>query len=191
VEPTHDDGTSPDGLSQHPDLASTGAAMREEWRAEQEAATRDAHEDWTHRQSLTDRLRTHMHRGDTLLVAVAGERVIGHVEEVGDDLLALRTPAGRIDVHVAATVPLWFEVTEAAQQGGHRGSVTAERRFRQALIGRERDAEVRLGTLGEPTGLEGRLEVGADHVVVTTRNGNAYVVPISGVAWIRPATPDR
>ena len=79
----------------HPDLVATGAAMREAWRAEQEAAARDARESWTHRQTVTDRLRAHMHRGDTLTVTVAGHRLIGTVEEVGDDLLALRTPSGR------------------------------------------------------------------------------------------------
>ena len=161
--------------------------MREEWRAEQQAATRDAHEHWTHRQTLAERLRAHMHRGDTLRVDVAGECVIGNVEEVGDDLLGLRTPVGRIDIHLTPTIPFRFEIVEAARQGGHRGSGAAAGAFRYALMARERDTTVRLGMLAEPAGLEGRLEVGADHVVVTTPHGSTWGVPISSVAWIGSA----
>ena len=65
---------SHDDLSQHPDLAATSAAMRAAWREEQEAATRDAAEDWHHRQTLVDRLRAHMHRGDGVTVTVLGRR---------------------------------------------------------------------------------------------------------------------
>ena len=38
--------------------------MRAEWRAEQEAATRDAAEDWSHRQTLSTGCAAHMHPGD-------------------------------------------------------------------------------------------------------------------------------
>jgi hypothetical protein len=173
-------------LSGHPDLAATGAAMRAAWRAEQEAATRDARADWTHRLTLVDRLRAHMHRGDTLVVAVAGHGVTGSVEEVGDDLLALMSPGGRVDIHLAPTIPMTFEVS-AAREGGHRGSDAAGGRFRHALIAREQDRRVRLGTVLQPEGLEGELRVSADHVAITTQAGREVVVPISGVAWVRPA----
>ena len=92
------------------------------WRAEQDAATRDAAEDWAHRQTLEDRLRAHMHRGDEITVTIGGHRVVGTVEEVGTDLLALRSSSGRVDVHLTPTIPFFFEVATHAHQGGHRGS---------------------------------------------------------------------
>jgi hypothetical protein len=176
-----------ESLSHHPDLAATGAAMREAWRAEQEAAARDARESWTHRQTVTDRLRAHMHRGDTLTVTVAGHRLIGTVEEVGDDLLALRTPSGRVDVHLAATIWFQIDVAAPARSGGHRGANAAGGRFRYALVGRERDPRVRVGTLAEPAGIDGTLEVGADHVVVMTATGRTLMVPMTAVTWVSPA----
>jgi hypothetical protein len=176
----------PDGLPEHPDLADTSAAMRAEWRAEQEAATRDAVEDWALRQTLEDRLRAHMHRGDDVAITVVGHRIAGTAEEVGPDLLALRTQAGRVDVHLTATIPFWFEVATRATEGGHRGSDAAGGRFRAALMMRGTDARVALGTRDHPDGIDGSLVVGADHVVLT-RAGSEIVVPIADVAWVRLA----
>jgi hypothetical protein len=186
-EDAREESSGAESLSHHPDLASTGAAMREAWRAEQEAAARDARESWTHRQTVTDRLRAHMHRGDTLTVTVAGHRLTGTVDEVGNDLLALRTASGRVDVHLAPTIWLQIDVAAAARTGGHRGSNAAGGRFRHALVGRERDPRVRVGTLAEPGGVDGTVEVGADHVVVTTASGRTVIVPMAAVAWVSPA----
>ena len=96
----------PDDLSEHPDLGDTSAAMRATWRAEQDAATRDAVEDWAHRQTLVDRLRAHMHRGDDLTVTIGGHRVVGHGrggrDRSGRDAHAR---PGRVDVHLTPTIP--------------------------------------------------------------------------------------
>lgn len=175
-----------DPLAAHPDLAAAGASLREEWRAEQEAATRDAHESLRHRLTLADRLREHMHRGDRLAVVVCGtQRFMGTVVEVGTDLVAVRTSfAGRIDVHLAAGVPFAYEVFERATGGGHRGDGAAGGRFHHALVRREQDAEVTLGTVHDPDGVDARLVVGADHVVLVARAGAETVVPISQVAWV-------
>jgi hypothetical protein len=173
------------GSLEHPDLAQAGASMRAAWREEQEAATRDAVEDWAHRQKFEDRLRTHMHRGDALTVHVAGSRFAGIVDEIGEDLLALRTTDGRVDIHVTPTVPLWVQVTRASK-GGHRGSAAAGGQFVHALRARERDPAVQVGTVHEPSGLTGRLVVAADHVVITATAGGELVVPLSGVAWVAP-----
>lgn len=174
-----------DPLAAHPDLAAAAAALREEWRAEQEAATRDAHESLRHRLTLADRLREHMHRGDRLAVVVCGvQRFVGTVVEVGADLVAVRSPfAGRIDVHLAAGVPFAYEVFERGG-GGHRGDGAAGGRFHHALVRREQDAEVTLGTVHDPAGVDARLVVGADHVVLVARAGAETVVPISQVAWV-------
>ena len=177
----------PDGLSEHPDLGDTSAAIRATWRAEQDAATRDAAEDWAHRQTLEDRLRAHMHRGDEITVTIGGHRVVGTVEEVGTDLLALRSSSGRVDVHLTPTIPFFFEVATHAHQGGHRGSDAAGGRFRNALVAHERDASVTLGTAHEHDGVNGAIVVGADHVMLHRADGRELVVPTSAVAWISPA----
>ena len=179
---------SHDDLSHHPDLATTSAAMRAAWREEQEAATREAAEDWQHRQTMVDRLRAHMHRGDGLTVTVLGRRLIGFVEEVGEDVLALRTATGRIDVHLRPSIAFEYALTAPAREGGHRGTDAVGGSFRAALLVREHDARVLLGTAAEPDGRAGVLRVGGDHVVLTTPD-TEVVVPITSVGWVCPA-PD-
>ena len=162
--------------------------MRATWREEQEAATREAAEDWQHRQTLIDRLRAHMHRGDGVTVTVLGRRLVGFVEEVGDDVLALRTASGRIDVHLAPSIAFEYAVTSPAREGGHRGSDAVGGSFRAALLVREQDVLVLLGTAADPDGRAGRLSVGADHVVLTTPD-TELAVPLASVGWVCPA-PD-
>jgi hypothetical protein len=174
---------SHDDLSEHPDLAATGAAMRAAWREEQEAATRDAAEDWQHRQTLADRLRAHMHRGDGLTVTVLGRRLVGFVEEVGEDVLALRTASGRIDVHVAPSIAFEYAVTSPAREGGHRGTDAVGGSFRAALLVREQDARALLGTIADPDGRAGHLRVGGDHVVLTTPD-TELAVPFTSIGWV-------
>jgi hypothetical protein len=175
-----------DGMEAHPDLAATGASMREEWRSEQEAATKDAAEAWAHRQTLQDRFRAHMHRGDRIALTIGGQRIAGIPDEVGDDLLAVRNLGGRIDIHLAATAPFWYELHEKASEGGHRGSDAAAGRFMNALLAREQEDLVTVGTVFDPDGIDGKLVVGADHVAIVARGGKETVVPLSQVTWIAP-----
>jgi hypothetical protein len=164
------------------------ARLRGEWRAEQEAAARDAVEAWAQGRALVDVLRDHMHRGDTLAVTVGGVRFTGVADEVGADLLALRTAAGRVDVQLAPTVPVLVEVAGRAARGGHRGADVAGGSFRQALV-RRAGADVVVGVVGAPEPLAGRLAVGADHVTVATRGGPDATVALAHVAWARAADP--
>ncbi len=101
-----------DGLEAHPDLGAAGASMREKWRAEQEAAMKDAVESRAHRLTLQDRFREHMHRGDRIAVTVAGRRIAGVPEEIGADLLAVRTLFARVDIHLSPTIPFSYELVE-------------------------------------------------------------------------------
>jgi len=168
---------------EHPDLEAVGGAMREEWRAEQEAATRDAAEGFQHRQTLQDVLRDHMHRGDRLAVNVAGHRVAGVPEEIGADLLGLRTLFGRVDVHLAPGVPLWFEIYERAAAGGSRGVDVAGGSFVRALQLRESDEAATVGTVFDADGFDGKLRVGADWLTVIARAGAETTIPLSFVSW--------
>ncbi|MGQ0825023.1 MAG: hypothetical protein ACT4OX_08370 [Actinomycetota bacterium] len=175
-----------DDIESHPDLAPAAAAMREEWRTEQEAATADAAQDWYHRKSLVDVFREHMHCGDRIAIVVTGWRVVGVPEEVGDDLVAIRTLGGRVDVHLAPTIPLWHELYEHSTEGGHRGVDAAGGRFVNALMMHEGEMEATVGTVFDPGGMDGRLSVGADHVVIVARGGAQTFVPIAQVAWVSP-----
>jgi hypothetical protein len=177
---------SMDGLPAHPDLAGAGGAMREEWRAEQEAATADAAEQWRHRRTLADRFTEHMHSGDRIAITIAGQRFTGIPEETGPDLVALRTISGRVDVHVAPGIPLSYEVYERSASSGGRGNANAGGRFRNALLHHEHGTEVTVGTLIQPDGIDGRLEVGVDHVKVTARAGAETVVTLDTITWVSP-----
>jgi hypothetical protein len=173
----------PDDLERHPDLTATGASMRAVWREEQEAATRDAAEAWQHRETLDDRLRAHMHRGDRLTATVLRRRFTGIVEEVGRDLVALQTASGRVDIHLTTSVSIEFAVSARAREGGHRGSNAAGGSFRQALVGRERDGNILLGSGDFPDGRRGEVRVGADHVRLLTPDAEV-IVPLSAVGWV-------
>jgi hypothetical protein len=169
---------------EHPDLQNVGASMRDEWRTEQEAATQDAAEAFQHRRSLSDLLTEHMHRGDRLALTVAGYRITGSVEEVGPDLVALRTLFGRVDVHRSPTIPLYFEVFERATEGGSRGSDAAGGSFHRALELREREEDCTVGTLFDADGYDGKIRVGADFVTIVARAGAETTIPIPLVSWI-------
>lgn len=170
----------------HPDLAAAGAAMRAEWRDEAEEAGRDAAEQWQHSRTLGDRLVECMHRGDRVAVVFAGHRLTGEVLDVADDLLALRTVAGRIDVHLHPGVPLTVEVVERSPSGGRR-STGSGGGFRAGLLARELDGEeVTLATTVRDEPLDGRLTVGADHVCIVGRGGAETFVPWGSIAYVRP-----
>jgi hypothetical protein len=179
------DGNDHTEHSDHPDLTGVAGVMRAEWRAEQEAATADAAEQWRHGRSLADWLCERMHAGDRIAVTVAEQLFVGLVEEVGDDLLALRCTFGRVEIHVCAGIPISFELVEHATQGGTRSA--SRRGFRDALVARDAQAGVKVATLQRPDGIDGTLLVSRDFVAVVTRAGTETLVPIAQVAWVRAA----
>ena len=178
------DGTDHTEHSDHPDLTGIAGLMRAEWRAEQEAATADAAAQWRHHRSLADWLCERMHAGDRIAVTVAAQSFTGLVEEVGDDLLALRCAFGRVEIHVCAGIPISFELVEHATQGGTRA--TTRRGFRDALLARDAQPGVRVGTL-QPEGIDGTLRVSRDFVTIVSRSGTETLVPISQVTWVTAA----
>ena len=172
-----------------PDLGAAGAAMREEWRAEQEAATRDAAEQWRHSRTLLDLARDHMHRGDRVAITVAGHRAVGAIIEVASDRIALldgSDDGARSDVHVTDALPLAFSVVERARSGGRTGARTSS--FRARLLELEAaGSPVVLATAIGPDPFTGNLSVGTDLVVIATGAGTEFVVALSAVAFVSPA----
>jgi hypothetical protein len=173
-----------------PDLGATGAAMREEWRTEQVAATDDAAEQWRHSRTLLDVARDHMHRGDRVAITVAGHRAVGEIVEVARDRIALLDelfPGGgrRVDVHVVDSVPLTLRVVERARAGGRSGAHTTS--FRARLLELESGGSpVAIATASDPEALVGSLSVGTDIVVIATAIGIETVIALSAVASVSP-----
>jgi hypothetical protein len=183
LDPT--DGTERAGQSDHPDLIGIAGEMRAEWRAEQEAAAADAAAQWRYRRGIVDWLIDRMHAGDRIAVAVGGQRFDGLVDEVGEDLVALRCAFGRVEVQVCSGIAISFELVERATKGGTRGA--ARRRFSDALLARDGQAGVRVGGPQRPDGIDGTLRVGRDYVSVESTSGAETVILLSQIAWVAPA----
>jgi hypothetical protein len=128
-----------------------------------------------------------MHAGDRIAATIATQPFVGLVEEVGDDLLALRCASGRVEIHLCVGIPLSIELVEHATEGGTRA--ISRRGFRDALVARDGQAEVRVGTVAQPDGMVGTLLVGRDFVSVVARAGAEAVIPIPHVAWVAASRP--
>jgi len=169
----------------NPDAAAAASAMRAEWRADQEAQTADAADDWRHHRTLRDIALETVHRGDPIVALLAHVRFHGDVEAVGSDLLALRTVSGRVDVHLHEGIPLMLQVGERVKEGGARETL-ADGDFRTALIARERFGEVTLGCVFVEEPFDGKIVVGADHVCLIGRGGGETYFPLWSVAYVMP-----
>lgn len=165
-------------------LADAAAAVRAEWRAEEEEWARAALEHWQHQRTLLDVVRECMHRGDTVALRLLHTTFSGRVCGVGSDIVALDAPDGRVDVRVDAHAPLVVQVLERARAGGTRGEgVTTMRARLFELEIDERAVEVGAHGVGEI--MRGRLQVGSDHVIVRGPEGLDTVIALAAVAWVR------
>jgi hypothetical protein len=164
-------------------LGDAAAAARSEWRADEEAWTRAAVEQWRHNRSLRDVVRDAMHRGDRVAMVFPAVVFTGFVAAVGDDVVVLDTLDGLVDVNVDARAPLVVRVVERAHTGGTRGARVTTLRMR-ALELETDGCDVRIGCSLSPTIVEGPIRVGCDHVVVAERDGDV-VVALAAVAWMR------
>lgn len=158
--------------------------LRAELRAEAEAYEQLAAVDLLRGRRLVDVARDAMARGDALAVTAAGRTWTGTVIHGAGDLLCLRTPAGDVDVWLAA--PLALRVVVGGGEGrppaGEPGSFTA-RLFEHEAAGTLLD----LGVTSLPDGLVGRLvAVALDHVVVDDRSGARWCVARSDLVWVAP-----
>jgi hypothetical protein len=182
-----------------PDLGDAGGALREQWRAEEEEYGRAAAAQWAHGRRLVDIARELMHRGDTVAVSTGEATFTGQVTQVGADLVQLGTPAGRVDLHLAALTtgagdsrrarllaPVVVRVVERARAGGRRSGATSET-FRARLLEYEAEAaEVVVGSVLLSEQLRGALTVGRDQLRVCDPAGRETYLPIAWVSWVMP-----
>jgi hypothetical protein len=167
-------------------LVDAAAAARAEWRADEGEWTAAAYEQWCHGRRLVDRARDHLHRGDTIAIELSAGRVVtGTVAGVADDLLALRTAAGRLDVRLDADGRVAWRVVTHAPDGGGRGIALDS--FRARLLELEADRRrVELGTRVGDGVMRGRIEVGFDHAAVVDDAGvTSAVVGMGALEWVR------
>jgi hypothetical protein len=167
------------------ELAGAAAGVRAEWRADEEEWTRAALEHWHHRRALLDVVRECMHRGDTVTLRLPHATFTGRVTAVGDDIIAIAVLGeSRVDVRVDPHLPFVVRVVERARSGGTRGQEVTTIRAR--LLQLEADgADVEVGAHGTEDIARGRLQVGADHVIVDEREGAVSVISNAAVAWVR------
>ena len=111
-----------------------------------------------------------------------GQRFTGTVEEVGEDLLGLRAIFGRVDLHLAAGIPLHIELVDHPTSGGHHGRT--DRGFSAALAARDPNADTTVGTVFHPDGLDGQVSGETDFLITKARAGAVTVIPLAQVAWI-------
>jgi len=172
-------------------LGDAAAAARAEWRADEEAWTRAAVEQWRHNRTMRDVIRDAMHRGDRLAFVLPAVTFAGCVTSVGDDVVVLDTIDGPVDLNVGEHAALVVRVLERAHAGGTRGAPVTTLRARALELETEA-CDVRIGCHGTPAVFDGRVQVGRDHLVVTERAGGGDVVlGLTAVAWMRRAVIGR
>ncbi|MFN8037535.1 MAG: hypothetical protein U0V73_16570 [Acidimicrobiia bacterium] len=188
------------GFAAHPDLAAAGAAMRAEWREDEELYAAEALAQWQHGRRLADVFTELMHRGDTVAITLAHWTFTGVVVGTGDDLVTLRTGAGRVDVHTAlparvagdrhalVPAPVVVRVVERATAGGIRQPerLTFRARLHELVTDR---APLALGCASTADELRGLVTVGRDHVHVRGDDGAETYLPLAWVSWVRRLAP--
>jgi hypothetical protein len=168
------------------ELRASSAAVRAEWRAEEEEWSRAAFEHWEHGRTLTDIARDCMHRGDTIALSMPHVVLRGAIGAVGSDTVRVFDGDTSTDVNVVDGAAIVLRVVERARSGGTRGA-DAPATFRARLFEHEMVPAVALGMFAVADVLMGELRVGADHVRVRSRDSVDSFVPTSSVAWVRAA----
>ncbi len=170
------------------DLRARGAAVRAEWRDEEEAWTRAAFEHWEHGRTLADIARDCMHRGDSISLATPHIVLRGVIAAVGSDTIRVVDSAVTTDVHLVAAAAFVLRVIERARSGGSRDADAAST-FRARLLEHEEVPVIELGLFTHADVLTGELRVGADHVRVRSCDAIELFASTSSVAWVRALQP--
>lgn len=160
------------------------AALRAEWRGEEEVWTRAALEHWEHGRTLGDAALDCMHRGDVVAITAVGVVLTGVVVAVGIDTVRLVDDEGHVDLSLDGGAPLVMRVITRAPAGGVSG-VAGTYTFRTRLLEHESCTAVELAASTLDGAVVGALRVGADHARVRTRDDIDTFVPLRSVAWVR------
>jgi hypothetical protein len=159
-----------------------GAAVRAEWRAEEEQWSRAALERWEHGRRLADVLRDCMHRDDVVTCELPTVTWTGAVVAVGIDVVRLDVGDAPVDVRLTADAPFVLR----ARAGTGTGPGARDRSGLTTFLARMRELDGTAVCIGTATGsLEGRIRVGRDQVRVTDRDGGIAYVPSGSVWWVR------
>jgi hypothetical protein len=167
------------------DVRDGAAAVRADWRSEEERWSRAALERWEHGRALVDIARDCMQRGDTATFAFPSVTGSGVVVAVGDDVARLDVGDTRVDVRVGASAPFVLHTRAGGRDGtGSRGAVTT-------FTARLRELDGTPVCIGIASGvLEGALRVGRDQLRLRDRDGGCAYVPTGSVWWVRPLDDD-
>jgi hypothetical protein len=163
------------------DWSDRAAAVRAEWRAEEQQWSRAALEQWEHGRALVDIARDAMHRGDTVTFAFPSIVWSGEIIAVGHDVARLDADFSRVDIRLAADAPFVLRIRSGPRAAGRTDATMST--FVVRL--RERDGtDVSIGTAHGA--LEGTLRIGRDQLRLTDRDGGSAYVPIASAWWLRP-----
>ena len=165
------------------DLQMRAAALRSEWRDDEEAWTRAAHEQWEHGRTLRDVALDSMRRGDCVTITTTGAVLRGRIVAVGLDTVRLVDDGGFVDVLLASGAPLLMQVD--TRPAADAGGVAVDATFRSRLLEHEGCTEIELGVSRLDGPFVGALRVSADHVRVRTRDGADAFVPQGSVVFVR------
>jgi hypothetical protein len=115
-------------------LRDSAAAVRAEWRVDEEEWTRAVFELWQHDRTLLDVLRECMHRGDTVALELPDVTITGALGAVGDDFVGLHGYEGPVDVPVGPGHWLVARAVEHARSCGTRGEAVSTFRARLLVL---------------------------------------------------------
>lgn len=179
-----------DEWARDPDLRRAGQRYEAELRAEAAEYEQLAAKDRLRDRDLADVAAELLARGDLVTVALATRSFTGEVVHVGGDLVALRTAAGDVDVHLDGGSAL--TVVEPARVGGHGPSWGAQtfaaRLAEHEAAGEPVELGARLALGAQPPGwvVVARIEaVARDHVVVVA-DGTRTFVAFAALEYVRP-----
>jgi hypothetical protein len=169
-----------DDLLESDTVVDDAAAVRAEWRADEEQWARAALERWEHGRGLADVLRDCMHRDDVVTCELPTVTWTGAVVAVGVDVVRLAVGEAPVDVRLTADAPFVVRARPGTGPGARDGSALT------TFLARVRELDGTAVSIGTPTGsLEGRMRLGRDQVRVTDRDGGIAYVPSGSVWWVR------